>query len=700
MFFVRSKTMGLLSRILVFLLVITMFSVTGPLSPEVSDAADEVDEITVSTADTLLDAVGNMEDGSELTVTLDSDIELDDPASPSEEEVTAGLVIGGNRTVTVFFNGHSISSAVLDKVIDVEKDGKFVFGDEGEVVNSSEEGKAFTSTGSVTRVTGLCLRYYGDMEAKDRVDKRSAGKIVRAMKRYTVTLAPAEGGVIKDSSGELAATGGTTEKVYFAKGEKAVFKAVPKDSHYISSIKVNGEARTVKYKGGQKITVSNIQENTKIKVSFAIRKYKITAKKETRPGGNGGTITGTCSVEYGANKTFKMVPKFGYDIKRVYVDGNNVGRKTRYTFKNVKKIHRIKVIFKKVDALKIMIDAGHVGYYNRYVGKFDGGYYYESLMTWQLHKYLKKYLEEYNNIIVATTRTSLWRDMDVYDRGYKAKGCDLFLSLHSNSSPSSSTDYPLVIRQLSADKSEKELASKFSRNIGNTMGCRQEPSVWTRYYRSGGRKVEYYGVLRGARAAGVNGYILEHSFHTNRKMALWLYKKSNLRKMARREAAIIADHYGLHKKDGTATPTTTVTPENKAPYRVKITADTVKVRKKAGSSYKQIGTLKKGGIYTIFRLSSSGNWGKLSCDSSGWIYLKGNTKKVSADTDVTNYKVRKNVSESLNIRKGPGINYSILGRIKSNSTIYVIKSETKNGKWGKLKDRSGWVSLDCVKRVY
>ncbi|MBQ1400871.1 MAG: hypothetical protein IIY99_00830, partial [Firmicutes bacterium] len=140
MFFVRSKTMGLLSRILVFLLVITMFSVTGPLSPEVSDAADKIDEISVGSADTLLDAVKNMKDGDELTVTLDSDIELDDPASPPEEDVTAGLVIGGNRTVTVFFNGHSISSAVLDKVIDVEKGGKFVFGDEGEVVNSSENG--------------------------------------------------------------------------------------------------------------------------------------------------------------------------------------------------------------------------------------------------------------------------------------------------------------------------------------------------------------------------------------------------------------------------------------------------------------------------------------------------------------------------------------------------------------------------------
>ncbi|MBQ1352815.1 MAG: hypothetical protein IIY39_02510, partial [Firmicutes bacterium] len=100
--------MGLLARILVFLLVITMFSVTGPLSPEVSDAADKIDEISVGSADTLLNKVKNMKDGDELTVTLDSDIELDDPASSPEEDVTAGLVIGGNRTVTVFFNGHSI----------------------------------------------------------------------------------------------------------------------------------------------------------------------------------------------------------------------------------------------------------------------------------------------------------------------------------------------------------------------------------------------------------------------------------------------------------------------------------------------------------------------------------------------------------------------------------------------------------------
>ncbi|MBR6444140.1 MAG: N-acetylmuramoyl-L-alanine amidase, partial [Firmicutes bacterium] len=461
------------------------------------------------------------------------------------------------------------------------------------------------------------------------------------------------------------------------------------------SIKVNDEDKAVNYPGGQKVSVT-VKKDTKVDVTFAIRKYKITAKKKTSPSGNGGTITGSCYVKYGGSKTFKITPKFGYIVNKVYVDGKNIGRKYEYTFKDVKEKHRITAIFKKANVLKIMLDAGHVGHCNRYVGKFDGGYYYESLMSWQLHKYLKKDLEEYNNVIVDTTRSSLWRDLGVYERGYKAKGYDLFISLHSNYCDSPKTDYPLVIRQLSANQSEKELAAALSQAIGDTMGCREEPSVWTRYYRSGGKKVDYYGVLRGAHAAGCNGYILEHSFHSNRKMALWLYKKSNLRKMARKEANVIAAHYGLRKKDGTAPSTSNVLA---TPCRVKVTASSLTVRKKAGVSYKKLGTLGKGGVYTIVRTSSSGKWGKLSCDSSGWISLKY-VKKVSASSDVRNYTVRKNVSDSLNIRKGPGTKYKSIGKIRSNKSKYTICSETKSGRWGKLKNREGWISLDCVKRVY
>ena len=693
MVFIRSRSKGALSYFLIFLLVFTLFSVTGPLRADVSHAANEV---TVSSGNALSKAVSNLANGEELTVRLGSDIVLNAPAGSSN----AGIIIKGNKTINLYFDGHNISSSNLDNVIDIEEGSSLILNDTGEVSNTRESGKAFTATGSLSKGDGLCLRFYSDNEGTSRVTEREDGKIVRSLKRYTITLAPGNGGVINNTSGKLIVSGGKTKSVYYAKGETAVYKAVPETGRYISSIKVDGENQDVKYKKGQKITVSDINKNQKIAVSFEKYKYKITSSKETTSKGNGGTITKTCYVKYGNDKTFKIVPKFGYDIKKVYVDGKSVGRRSSYTFKNVKQKHTIKAVFKKVNALRIMLDAGHVGYYNRYVGKFDGKYYYESLMAWQLHKYLKQYLEKYNNVVVDTTRTSLWRDMDVYARGYKAKGYDLFLSLHSNSSPSSSTDYPLVIRQLGASDSEKDLAVKFAKNIKKTMGCRQDYSVWTRYYRENGRKVNYYGVLRGSAAAGCNGYILEHSFHTNRKMALWLYKKSNLSKMAKREAAIIAEHYGLRKKDGTtaSTPSDPVV-SDPTPYRAKITSDSVIVHKKAGSSYKQIGTLKKGDIYTIFRLSSSGNWGKLSCDNSGWILIK-HTKKVSSSTDVTDYTVKKTVNEYLNIRKGPGTNYSIIGKINSSKTKYAICSENKSGTWGKLKNRKGWISLDCVKRVY
>ena len=67
--------------------------------------------------------------------------------------------------------------------------------------------------------------------------------------------------------------------------------------------------------------------------------------------------------------------------------------------------------------------------------------------------------------------------------------------------------------------------------------------MYTRRGSSGG---EYYGVLRGARAAGLTDYyIVEHSFHTNAKMAKWLLNDSNLRNLAEAECRVIAEHYGM-----------------------------------------------------------------------------------------------------------------------------------------------------------
>lgn len=50
----------------------------------------------------------------------------------------------------------------------------------------------------------------------------------------------------------------------------------------------------------------------------------------------------------------------------------------------------------------------------------------------------------------------------------------------------------------------------------------------------------------------------------------------------------------------------------------------------------------------------------------------------------------------LNVRKGPGTNYAILGTVKQGNK-YTITEE--KGTWGKLKNKEGWVSLKYVKKV-
>lgn len=78
--------------------------------------------------------------------------------------------------------------------------------------------------------------------------------------------------------------------------------------------------------------------------------------------------------------------------------------------------------------IKICLDAGHYGKYNR---SPVNGTYFESDMSWKLHLKLKSALEA-RGMEVITTRTTQAGDLGLEARGKKSAGCDLFLSLHSN----------------------------------------------------------------------------------------------------------------------------------------------------------------------------------------------------------------------------------------------------------------------------
>ena len=204
---------------------------------------------------------------------------------------------------------------------------------------------------------------------------------------------------------------------------------------------------------------------------------------------------------------------------------------------------------------KVMIDAGHYGYYNQSPAVKE---YWESKMTWKLHMMLKEELEKYG-IVVGTTRKNQESDMALYDRGYSSKGYDLFISVHSNAVGdyvNEKVDYPVCFVQISG-KSDK-IGTLLSECVREVMQTIQPADHWSQKGNNG----DYYGVLRGATAAGTVGCIIEHSFHTQTRATKWLLQDTNLRKLAVAEAKVINDYLaGVDSKTGTtgtATGTTSM----------------------------------------------------------------------------------------------------------------------------------------------
>lgn len=202
-------------------------------------------------------------------------------------------------------------------------------------------------------------------------------------------------------------------------------------------------------------------------------------------------------------------------------------------------------------AKKICLDAGHYGKYNR---SPVVPAYYESDMNWKLHLMLKKELESYG-FEVITTRANKDKDLALEARGKAAKGCDLFLSLHSNAASSESVNYVVCMHQVddncgAIDEQSKNIADLLSTTVADIMGVRS--MVWaspSSVDRNGdGYKDDYFGVLRGAHSVNVSGVILEHGFHTNKAQTLWLMDDSNLLRLAKAEAEVLAKYFGMTKK--------------------------------------------------------------------------------------------------------------------------------------------------------
>lgn len=74
--------------------------------------------------------------------------------------------------------------------------------------------------------------------------------------------------------------------------------------------------------------------------------------------------------------------------------------------------------------------------------------------------------------------------------------------------------------------------------------------------------------------------------------------------------------------------------------------------------------------------------------------------KTQTATAFKSYTVKVTAS-ALNIRKGPGTNYTTNGCIRDKGCYTIVEEKTGTGatKWGKLKSGAGWISLDYTKKI-
>lgn len=190
----------------------------------------------------------------------------------------------------------------------------------------------------------------------------------------------------------------------------------------------------------------------------------------------------------------------------------------------------------------------------------------EEVLTLKIANYCKEELEKYAGVTVYMTRTGAScphpggsSGRDIGDRVYAAAdaGADIYVSLHLNSSTSSSVDGSEVIipnknwKPQVAEEGEKlaEAILKELKAIGLNMRpdeiYSKNTSINERY--PDGSLSDYFSVQIYAKERGIPGIIVEHAFITNSGDRNYLNSESGLKKLGVADATGIAKYLGLTK---------------------------------------------------------------------------------------------------------------------------------------------------------
>ncbi|MBO6133615.1 MAG: N-acetylmuramoyl-L-alanine amidase [Lachnospiraceae bacterium] len=187
------------------------------------------------------------------------------------------------------------------------------------------------------------------------------------------------------------------------------------------------------------------------------------------------------------------------------------------------------------DGLVVCLDAGHGGS----DGGATKGNTLEKDLNLKLSDMVGEYLEEMGATVYYTRTDDTYVSLTDRTDYAESKDCNLFVSLHCNSTEKSSTKGTCVYYSLKSEVAKQSLASHISKAVANALGTTNNGAK-TRQGEGGN---DYYSVIRTSAAKGIPGLIVEHAYISNSDDRKALNDGDKLRAAAKAEAEAIAKYW-------------------------------------------------------------------------------------------------------------------------------------------------------------
>ena len=355
-------------------------------------------------------------------------------------------------------------------------------------------------------------------------------------------------------------------------------------------------------------------------------------------------------------------------------------------------------IIKNVDRdyYKVFIDPGHGGYDN---GAVQNGVL-EDEINLQISQKIEAKLKAKGVQVKMSRYDDTYLSLTQRSRMANNWGSDIFVSIHQNSTTSSSAN-GIETYYYSSRQDSRELATEIQNDLIKATNAVNR-----------GVKTANYSVIQTAR---MSSNLVECGFISNPTEAKNLSSSSYQDKVAEGivngimeylQMNVILNNSNTNSGSSSSTGSSSSSSTTTQSGTVKVNGG-LNVRSGAGTGYSVIGSLSNGSKVEI--VETSGTWYKIkygsgygyvskdyitvSSSSSGNSSSSSTGSSSSSSTTIQSGTVK--VNGGLNVRSGAGTGYSVIGSLNNGSKVEIVET---SGTWYKIKYGSGYgyVSKDYI----